>query len=118
MIINEFNKLSLIREHNKRCDRKTIACKFLSHNMSIYIVANGDLSKNITRKWIFLVANATVLVAVWSPGLTSTLLGKAICKESQKTLILTSSVGEAGSRMIHTNIDAFRQIGAFPSKRN
>ncbi len=34
-----------------------------------------------------------------------------------KTLILTS-VGEAGSRMIHVNIDAFRQIGiiAFPSK--
>ncbi len=36
----------------------------------MYIVANGDLSKNITRKWIFLVANATVLVAVWSPVLS------------------------------------------------
>ncbi len=32
-----------------------------------YIVASGDLSKNFTRKLIFLVANATVLVAVWSP---------------------------------------------------
>ncbi len=28
-----------------------------------------------------------------------------------KTLILTSSVDEPGSRMIHVNIDAFRQIG-------
>ncbi len=35
-----------------------------------YIVASGDLSKNFTRKLIFLVANATVLVAVWSPVLT------------------------------------------------
>ncbi len=31
------------------------------------IVASGDLSKNFTRKLIFLVANATVLFAVWSP---------------------------------------------------
>ncbi len=43
--------------------------------------------------------------------LTSTLLGNAICKDSLKTFILTSSVDEAGSRMIRVNIDAFRQIG-------
>ncbi len=39
--------------------------------------------------------------------LTSTLLGKAICKDKKKKLVLTSSVDEAGSRMIRANIDAF-----------
>ncbi len=44
----------------------------------MYIVASGDLSKNFTRKLIFLVANATVLVAVWSPVcvLLTCLVGK------------------------------------------
>ncbi len=51
--------------------------------------------------------------------LISTLLGKAICKDSLKTLILTSSVGAAGSRMIRANIGTFRQIrGRIPSKTN
>ncbi len=36
-------------------------------DLTVYIVASGDLSKNFTRKLIFLVTNATVLVAVWSP---------------------------------------------------
>lgn len=31
------------------------------------LVASGDLSKNITRKSIFLFADVAVLVTVWSP---------------------------------------------------
>ncbi len=41
-----------------------------------------------------------------------------VAKMNKKNLILTSSVDEAGSRMIRANIDAFRQngIGAFKTK--
>ncbi len=41
----------------------------------------------------------------------NTILGKAICTDSEKNLILTSSVDEAGSQVIRANINKFRQIG-------
>ncbi len=49
----------------KQSGKKSLHANF--YVITCNIVASGDLSKNFTRKLIFLVANATVLVAVWSP---------------------------------------------------
>ncbi len=53
---------------------KQLGKKALHAIIIIYIVASGDLSKIFTRKLIFLVANVTVLVAVWIPDSDKLLL--------------------------------------------